>query len=39
MAAAGDRGAGDAILRIIQRDPLPGKRDRTEKLLARLDAG
>ena len=26
MAEAGDRGARDAILRIIQRDPLPEKR-------------
>jgi ectoine hydroxylase-related dioxygenase (phytanoyl-CoA dioxygenase family) len=39
MAEAGDRGARDAILRIIQRDPLPEKRERAEKLLARLDAG
>jgi hypothetical protein len=39
MAEAGDRGARDAILRIIQRDPLPGKRERAEKLLARLDVG
>ena len=33
MAEAGDRGARDAILRIIQRDPLPEKRERAEKLL------
>jgi hypothetical protein len=39
MAEAGDRDARDAILRIIQRDPLPEKRARAEKLLARLDAG
>ncbi len=39
MAEAGDRSARDAILRIIQRDPLPEKRDRAEKLLVRLDAG
>ena len=39
MAEAGDCGARDAILRIIQRDPLPEKRERAEKLLARLDAG
>src|SRR4051812_3797300 len=26
MAEAGDRGARDAILRVIQRDPLPAKR-------------
>ena len=39
MAEAGDRGARDAILRIIQRDPLPEKRERAEKLLAQLDAG
>lgn len=38
MAEAGDRGARDAILRIIQRDPLPAKRERAEKLLAQLDA-
>jgi hypothetical protein len=38
MAEAGDRGARDAILRIIQRDPLPEKRERAERLLARLDA-
>jgi hypothetical protein len=38
MAEAGDRDARDAILRIIQRDPLPAKRERAEKLLARLDA-
>jgi hypothetical protein len=39
MAASGDRAARDAILRIIQCDPLPEKRERAEKLLARLDAG
>lgn len=39
MAEAGDRGARDAILRIIQRDPLPEKRERAKQLLARLDAG
>lgn len=39
MAEAGDRAARDAILRIIQRDPLPDKRARAETLLARLDAG
>jgi hypothetical protein len=39
MAEAGDHAARDAILRIIQRDPLPEKRQRAEKLLARLDAG
>jgi hypothetical protein len=39
MAEAGDLGARDAILRIIQRDPLAEKRQRAEKLLARLDAG
>jgi hypothetical protein len=39
IAEAGDRGARDAILRIIQRDPLPEKRERAERLLARLDAG
>jgi len=39
MAEAGDRGVRDAILPIIQRDPLPEKRERAEKLLARLDAG
>lgn len=39
MAEAGDLGARDAILRIIQRDPKPEKRERAEKLLARLDAG
>ena len=39
MAEAGDHGARDAILQIIQRDPLPEKRQRAEKLLARLDAG
>jgi hypothetical protein len=38
MAEAGDRGATDALRRIIQRDPLPEKRERAEKLLARLDA-
>ncbi len=39
MAEAGDRSARDAILRIIQRDPLAEKRERAEKLLAQLDAG
>ncbi len=39
MAESGDRSARDAILRIIQRDPLPEKRDRAEKLLVLLDAG
>jgi hypothetical protein len=39
MAEVGDRAARDAILRIIQRYPLPEKRERAEKLLARLDAG
>ena len=39
MAEHGDRGARDAILRIIQRDPQPAKRERAERLLARLDAG
>ena len=39
MAEAGDRGARDAILQIIQRDPLPEKRKRAEKLLARLGPG
>lgn len=39
MAETGDRAARDAILRIIQRDPLPQKRERAAKLLARLDAG
>jgi len=39
MAEAGDRAARDAILRIIQRDPLPEKRARAEKLLAQMDAG
>lgn len=38
MAEAGDQGARDAILRIIQRDPMPEKRARAEHLLARLDA-
>ncbi len=37
MAEAGDRSARDAILRIIQRDPVPEKRSRAERLLARLD--
>ena len=31
MAEAGDRGARDAILQIIQRDPLPEKRERAQK--------
>lgn len=39
MAEAGDRAARDAILRIIQRDPVAEKRQRAEKLLERLDAG
>jgi hypothetical protein len=39
MAEAGDRGAKDAILRIIQRDPLPEKHERAEKLLARFCQG
>ena len=39
MAEGGDRAARDAILRIIQRDPVREKRERAEKLLARLDAG
>jgi ectoine hydroxylase-related dioxygenase (phytanoyl-CoA dioxygenase family) len=39
MAEAGDRAARDAILRIIQRDGLPEKRERAQLLLERLDAG
>lgn len=39
MAEAGDRAARDAILRIIQRDPVAEKRERAERLLVRLDAG
>lgn len=38
MAEAGDRDARDAILRIIQRDPVAEKRARAERLLERLDA-
>ena len=38
MAEAGDRASRDAILRIIQRDPLPEKRERARKLLVQLDA-
>jgi hypothetical protein len=38
MAERGDRGARDAILRIIQRDRSQEKRARAEKLLERLDA-
>jgi hypothetical protein len=38
MAEAGDRSARDAILRIIQRDPVPEKRERARKLLLHLDA-
>jgi ectoine hydroxylase-related dioxygenase (phytanoyl-CoA dioxygenase family) len=38
MAESGDRAARDAILRIMQRDPLAAKRQRAETLLARLDA-
>lgn len=37
MAEAGDIAARDAILRIIQRDPMPEKRARAERLLERLD--
>jgi ectoine hydroxylase-related dioxygenase (phytanoyl-CoA dioxygenase family) len=39
MAERGDKGARDAILRIVQRDPDPSKRSRAERLLERLDAG
>jgi hypothetical protein len=38
MAERGDRGARDAILRIIQRDRSAEKRVRAEKLLERLDS-
>lgn len=38
MAEAGDRAARDAILRIVQRDPMPEKRARAQQLLARMDA-
>jgi hypothetical protein len=38
MAERGDRDARDAILRIIQRDPVEEKRARAETLLERLDA-
>ncbi len=38
MAEDGDHGARDAILRIIQPDPLPEKRERAERLMARLHA-
>ena len=39
MAEAGDRAARDAILRIIQRDPVAEKRERAERLLVLLDGG
>jgi hypothetical protein len=39
MAEAGDPGARDAILRIVQRDPLREKRERAERLLVTLDRG
>lgn len=38
MAEQGDRGARDAILRIVQRDPRPEKRERAQRLLERLGA-
>jgi ectoine hydroxylase-related dioxygenase (phytanoyl-CoA dioxygenase family) len=37
MAAEGDREARAALLRIIQRDPDPAKRDRAAHLVATLD--
>jgi hypothetical protein len=38
LGARGDRLARDTLLRIVQRDPDAGKRDRARTLLARLDA-
>jgi hypothetical protein len=38
LRARGDRLARDTLLRIVQRDPDAGKRDRARTLLARLDA-